>query len=193
MRQCVYESSTYEWHTLVPQGAIWDSYFCASFLSSLCTELVRNGNTEVFEVLSAGLSTGVHEVLSAHTGFPQEHFAPAFAAPLKGWDVGLDDHAIDGQVGVLFHGDSPMVGQCVPRGSARRRFAPTTHAVHGLGECPIADDTYGAQSADGASRLRLTTQAQLGCSRCGWYGVVSFDSPSSGQDRPHNAPLWDAL
>ena len=85
--RAAYESTTYA----CPSGGkvylIWDTYFCASFLGSLCTELVRDGYAKVFEVLSAGLSAGVHEVLSAYAGLPHLHLTPAFAAPLKAGDV----------------------------------------------------------------------------------------------------------
>ena len=132
---------------------IWDTYFCASFLGSLCTKLVRNGYSDGFEVLSADFCACVQEMRSAHAGLPHLHLAPTLAAPLKAGQVGLDDHAIDGQVGVLFHDASPIAGESLSQGSARRRVAQQAqHAV--LAEVPIADDTYGARSAGGAPRCR---------------------------------------
>lgn len=82
----------------------------------------------MLEVLSAGLGTGVHEVFSAHAGFPQDYLAPAFAAPLKGGDVGLDDDPIDGQVGVLFHDASPVARESFLSGFCKAQGCPASTA-----------------------------------------------------------------
>jgi len=141
---------------------IWDTYFCASFLGSLCTELVRNRYTKGFEVAGADFCACVKACFTPYAGLPHLDFAPAFAAPLKAGDVRFNYHAVCGQVDVLFHVASPIAGESLSQGSARRRVAQQAqHAV--LAEVPIADDTYGARSAGGASRFRLTTQGLGGC------------------------------
>ena len=84
--------------------------FSASFLGSLCTELVRDWHAEGLEVVGADFCACVQACFTPHAGLPHLHFAPAFAAPLKAGNVGLDDNAVCGQVDVLFHVASPMVG-----------------------------------------------------------------------------------
>ena len=84
---------------------------------------MRNGYSDGFEVVGADFCACVKACFTPYAGLPHLHFAPAFAAPLKAGDVGFDDDSVCGQVDVLFHGGSPMVGQGVPRGSARRRVA----------------------------------------------------------------------